>query len=106
MIKERKRGRSITFLQFEYDKFTDDDDGDDDDDNDDDENDDDDDDDKEVSLTEWVPSLSLTDRLLMSCLHQTLIKLSLIYDAPDDDDDDEAADDDDEFDDDHHFHHR
>ena len=43
-----------------------------------------DDDEEEVSLTEWVPSLSLTDRLLMSCLHQSLIKLSLIYGGGDD----------------------
>ena len=52
-----------------------------------------------------MPSLSLADRLLMSCLHQPRIKLSLIYDAGDDDDEDvnEVEDD---VEDDHHHHHR
>ena len=67
-------------------------------DDDDDENDD---DDKDMSLTEWVPSLSLTDRLLMSCLHHSLIKLSLIYDGGDSHHDDRYNESDDS-----HQHHR
>ena len=94
------------------DKFIDDDDcnvdyGNDNNDDGDEENDDyDDDDEKEVSLTEWVPSLSLTDRLLMSCLHQSLIKLSLIYGGGDDLNDDDYDVDEVERNDDHRHHHR
>ena len=76
-------------MQYEADKFIDDDDG----------NDENEDDEEEVYLTEWVPSLSLTDRLLMSCLHHSLIKLSLIYDGGDDHHDDHYNESDD---DDHH----